>query len=276
MTATATTYFDGLGDVESTPLTPEPCVVCDAPCEDVNGAAAPKFRADGAMMHETCDSDAYRALFVYGTLRRGGTLVSLLHRDSARVGATIAGAMFEAPGVGGAYPAVSIDDAGTVRGEVVFIDRDHGLAMLLAKDVDAMERGAGYVLRQTLARLDDGRTIPVDVYDWPWRERGTSIDHGDWLAHRATLDAAATQEHDMTTDETTTTTATNDDAPVAVLRSVRGGRGGPSMQAIVGGMVVFEATSGTAMSQWARDSGVKFRAREVVRDGEVIESKSYE
>ncbi|HUE95594.1 MAG TPA: gamma-glutamylcyclotransferase family protein [Longimicrobiaceae bacterium] len=53
-------------------------------------------------------------LFVYGTLRRGGGMHSLLDGCRLHAEATVRGSLFDL----GTYPALVLDDRGTVHGEV--------------------------------------------------------------------------------------------------------------------------------------------------------------
>jgi gamma-glutamylcyclotransferase (GGCT)/AIG2-like uncharacterized protein YtfP len=126
-------------------------------------------------------SDGLRELvFVYGTLRRGGSNAFRM-KDAEFVGAaTVRGVLYSISW----YPGLVIDgSAGAVTGDLYLVDPE------LLRELDAFEgisaneiEGAEY-RRVRVPATADGRRIEAWAYEWigpvdPARKVGS----GDWLA----------------------------------------------------------------------------------------------
>lgn len=118
-------------------------------------------------------------LFVYGTLRPGGTLHDgwLGGRPSAQ--GTTSGALFSLPGwpAPGPYPLADFTESvGQVVGDVFsFDDGDSVLAAL-----HRMETSVGYRLASVVVEHSDGTRTAAVAYQWDHKV-GERIDGGDWL-----------------------------------------------------------------------------------------------
>jgi len=133
------------------------------------------------MMPDSAPGLAARHVFVYGTLRSGGS------NDIARYSPTpvlvasgcIDGTLHDL----GAYPGALLGGGGWVRGEIYRIDPD--VEPLLDLLEDAKPDGSGeYVKREMLVTPDHGGTpIACLVYEiQPDRARGKPvIASGDWF-----------------------------------------------------------------------------------------------
>jgi gamma-glutamylcyclotransferase (GGCT)/AIG2-like uncharacterized protein YtfP len=115
-------------------------------------------------------------VFVYGTLRRGGSLHHLLapHIVEGPFPATTHGRLGAA--AAGVWP-VLLDGTGTVVGEVVVVRvSPESLAVLGVEEL-----AWGYSLEWRLIETV-GFTGRAVVCHWPWNDGFTSIlEHGDWL-----------------------------------------------------------------------------------------------
>jgi len=120
-----------------------------------------------------------RALFVYGTLRVGEGNYPLLRGAVERYeeDATIQGDLFFVSGPG-SYPVADLDGKETITGDVLWVHPKHEGV----QRADAMERGAGYEVREVKATLPGGETILVTAYHYlnRWDRRGEQIKDGDW------------------------------------------------------------------------------------------------
>jgi gamma-glutamylcyclotransferase (GGCT)/AIG2-like uncharacterized protein YtfP len=133
-------------------------------------------------------------LFVYGTLREGGTLSSWLggYRSTART-ATATGKLYEHPR--GDYPVMklsSVDEDGkdVVVGEVITVPDDDPAGLDELYQLLMMEQNAGYVPKTIPVLQDDGENVKAWVCAWPLTERtGRRIKHGDWIAYEIDLRA---------------------------------------------------------------------------------------
>ena len=123
---------------------------------------------------------ALRHVFVYGTLRSGGSNdISRFSPAPQRVGdGEIAGSLFDL----GAYPGAVLGGAGRIRGEVYRITR------ALEAQLDVLEEvrpdGSGEYLRRDVVVEVDGRSIDCLVYEiHPSRISGRPIiKSGDWMS----------------------------------------------------------------------------------------------
>ncbi|WP_295532260.1 gamma-glutamylcyclotransferase [uncultured Pseudacidovorax sp.] len=124
-----------------------------------------------------------RTVFVYGTLRRGGS--NDIHRfglPAPRFRGTghIAGVLYDL----GPYPGVLLGGEGRVVGEVYEVVPEVERALDALEEVRDDDEGE-YRRRQALAVLDDGRQVACLVYEiHPRRARERPvIASGDWIAH---------------------------------------------------------------------------------------------
>ncbi|MBL7089965.1 gamma-glutamylcyclotransferase family protein [Acidovorax sp.] len=121
-----------------------------------------------------------RHVFVYGTLRRGGTNdITRLQPAPRWVGfAQVPGVLFHL----GAYPGMTLGGDQPVHGEVYAIEP--ALEVIL----DAIEGLSGdsptdeYLKRETMVQLK-GQPLPCLVYEINTRYTASArrIEHGDWL-----------------------------------------------------------------------------------------------
>jgi gamma-glutamylcyclotransferase (GGCT)/AIG2-like uncharacterized protein YtfP len=124
-----------------------------------------------------------RTVFVYGTLRRGGS--NDIHRfgpPAPRFRGTgrIAGVLYDL----GPYPGVLLGGEGRVVGEVYEVMPEVERALDVLEEVRDDDEGE-YRRRQALVVLDGGRQVACLVYEiHPRRARGRPvIASGDWIAH---------------------------------------------------------------------------------------------
>jgi len=121
-----------------------------------------------------------RCVFVYGTLRRGGSNDITRLQPAARYLGTarVAGVLYHL----GAYPGMTLGGAGWVQGEVYAIEP------ALEAQLDEIE-GLGadpvdeYAKREVVVDVD-GKVLPCLVYEINPRciASAPCIAHGDWLA----------------------------------------------------------------------------------------------
>ena len=126
--------------------------------------------------------DTLEQVFVYGTLRAGGSFRPLVdHLVTAQAGGTIRGCMyhFAAEGSRGEYPFIVEGDS-TVRGELLsFSDWERALVIL-----DRIEGYPHLYTRKVVTvSLDSGGERQAQCYFIrPEAERrGLAIESGDWL-----------------------------------------------------------------------------------------------
>ncbi len=123
---------------------------------------------------------AARHVFVYGTLRAGGSNdIARYHPRPQRVGdGVIAGTLYDL----GAYPGAVLGGEGSIRGEVYRITPEVEAALDLLEGVAA--DGSGEYLKRELDVMVGPQQVMCLVYEiHPGRIEGrTAIDSGDWLA----------------------------------------------------------------------------------------------
>jgi gamma-glutamylcyclotransferase (GGCT)/AIG2-like uncharacterized protein YtfP len=116
-------------------------------------------------------------VFVYGTLRRGGTrAMSTIFPEATFIAqATVQGRLYDF----GDYPGLLLDDSNSlVVGEVYEVDDE------LLKRLDEFEAGSHYLRKQVELAVDEGRkTALVYVYDPRFYSRLTLIESGDWIEY---------------------------------------------------------------------------------------------
>lgn len=136
-------------------------------------------------------------LFVYGTLREGGALDDMI--VGQRVPASADGmTLFEY--AGGAYP-IMVATTGRpvpVIGDLMMIDLDDAESMEALANVVTMETHSGYVMRMISVR-PRGETLTHQVWAFLWEQPdddaiGPQVPSGDWLTHRALIDARVNAE----------------------------------------------------------------------------------
>jgi len=132
------------------------------------------------MMPQSAPSS--RHVFVYGTLRSGGSNdITRFSPAPERVGdGEIAGTLFDL----GAYPGAVLGGRGRIKGEV------YRITPALEVQLDVLEEvrpdGSGEYIRRDVVVEVGGRTICCLVYEiHPARiVRGLVIASGDWMARR--------------------------------------------------------------------------------------------
>lgn len=128
-------------------------------------------------------------LFVYGTLRRGGSREIEHHFAPVRFlsGASITGTLYDM----GPYPGIRLEGSGIVCGEVYALDSST-LTALDAYEGFAPEapETSDYQRPRIEARLTTGETCECWVYEiTAARILGCpAIPSGDWIVHAATRD----------------------------------------------------------------------------------------
>lgn len=119
-------------------------------------------------------------VFVYGTLRRGGSNDINHHAPAPRAmgDGTIAGTLYNL----GAYPGVRLGGTDRVRGEVYGVAPEVEAMLDRLEDVRSDEMGE-YRRRHAQVSLDDGRNLDCLVYEiHPERVRlAPLIASGDWF-----------------------------------------------------------------------------------------------
>jgi gamma-glutamylcyclotransferase (GGCT)/AIG2-like uncharacterized protein YtfP len=122
-------------------------------------------------------------VFVYGTLRRGGTraMQTIFPAATFIDYATVQGRLYDF----GDYPGLLLDDSNSfVAGEVYEVDDE------LLKRLDEFEAGSHYLRKQVELAVGVGRqTALVYVYDPQFYSPLTLIESGDWIQYtKATTD----------------------------------------------------------------------------------------
>jgi len=121
-----------------------------------------------------------RCVFVYGTLRRGGSNDITRLQPAARYLGTarVAGVLYHL----GAYPGMTLGGDGWVQGEVYAIEPalEAQLDEIEGLGADPMDE---YAKREVVVDVD-GRALPCLVYEINPRciVAAPCIAHGDWLA----------------------------------------------------------------------------------------------
>jgi len=126
-----------------------------------------------------------RHLFVYGTLRRGGSndIARLVPEAVFIANASMRGTLFDL----GDYPAMLVDGrAGWIVGEIYAIPDAGWPALDALEETVTPERPDGYYFRVIAeARLGDATFVPCEVYvaNPATLRLVRQIDDGDWMAH---------------------------------------------------------------------------------------------
>lgn len=133
-------------------------------------------------------------LFVYGTLRRGGSndIAGFVPGTRRVAMAKVRGTLYAL----GTYPALVLDPvAGFVRGEIYAIPADGWERLDALEEVVTPDRPDGEYFRLVApARCDDGTLLDCQIYVAnPARlDLSRIIAGGDWIAHTAGLAPAPT------------------------------------------------------------------------------------
>ncbi len=119
-------------------------------------------------------------VFVYGTLRRGGSNHFRLAGAEFISAGTIAGRMYRIDW----YPGLVLDGAGDeIQGEVYSVGPDLLSALDIFEGLSAGEiEGSEYRRVQTLVMQRNSQ--PIDAWVWEWigtTEEAQRISDGDWL-----------------------------------------------------------------------------------------------
>jgi gamma-glutamylcyclotransferase (GGCT)/AIG2-like uncharacterized protein YtfP len=114
------------------------------------------------------------AVFVYGTLRRGGSNHFRMAGAEFVAAATVNGRLYQIDW----YPGLVLDDsAGQVRGEV------YQVSGCLLDSLDAFE-GTEYRRVRVEVACGDAHRSPLSAWVWEWQEpvnETRRITSGDWL-----------------------------------------------------------------------------------------------
>jgi gamma-glutamylcyclotransferase (GGCT)/AIG2-like uncharacterized protein YtfP len=115
-------------------------------------------------------------VFVYGTLRRGGSNHFRMEQADFLSAATVKGRLYQIDW----YPGLVLDDAeDDVIGEI------YQASSAVLDELDLFE-GAEYRRLQTTVRLQDGETVSAWLWEWIGPvDESKIVSSGDWLAPTA-------------------------------------------------------------------------------------------
>lgn len=119
-------------------------------------------------------------VFVYGTLRRGGSNHFRMSGADLVAEGRIRGRIYKIAW----YPGLVLGDEGEVIGEVYSVDAGQLLELDAFEGLSAGEiEGSEYRRVKAVVYRPGGKTVPAWVWEWigPFDEK-TLIGHGDWLA----------------------------------------------------------------------------------------------
>lgn len=119
-------------------------------------------------------------VFVYGTLRRGGSNHFRLAGAEFVAAGTVTGRIYRIDW----YPGLVLDTAGSeIRGEVYAVDSEQLSALDAFEGLSAGEiEGSEYRRIQTSVMLQDSQTITAWVWEWLGNvDESLRIADGDWL-----------------------------------------------------------------------------------------------
>ncbi|MBW2451383.1 MAG: gamma-glutamylcyclotransferase [Deltaproteobacteria bacterium] len=136
-------------------------------------------------MHSTLSLSEHLPLFVYGTLRPGGSnFARFLQEHAKRIqSASVSGQIYWH--VEGDYPYL-VNGPGRVTGHLIEIDPEVWPNLLAEidrlEDYDMQnEAESWYVRRRITATLANGQRQTCWTYFWNRQCSGRLIEHGDWL-----------------------------------------------------------------------------------------------
>lgn len=119
-------------------------------------------------------------VFVYGTMRNGGSLAHhYVPAGTPRTAATVTGTLWAVPHAIPAYPALDVDEPGTVVGEIITLPFADWQALA------AMELNAGYDVAFIYATDHDGNQHYAAAFVMDRPNDATVIPSGDWLTYLA-------------------------------------------------------------------------------------------
>lgn len=126
------------------------------------------------------------AVFVYGTLRRGGSNHFRMEGSDFLGGGEIAGSIYMIdwnPQL--TYPALVVDDLGKVRGELYRVSDAQLKALDLFEGIGVDSwRNDEYRRVETVVKLDDGTESSAWVWEWNSSvQNAIRLEDGDWLFH---------------------------------------------------------------------------------------------
>ena len=119
-------------------------------------------------------------VFVYGTLRRGGSNHHRMSGADFMAAGTVRGKIYRIAW----YPGLVLGDEGEVKGEVYSVDAAQLMKLDAFEGLSAGEiEGSEYRRSKAVVFKTDGKTIPAWVWEWigPFDE-GRLVAEGDWLA----------------------------------------------------------------------------------------------
>lgn len=120
-------------------------------------------------------------LFIYGTLRRGGS--NHFRMDGAEFvgGGRIPGRIYKIDW----YPALVCDGAGEVKGELYRVSEEHLLALDVFEGIVPEEgESCGYRRVKVEVTLDSGEKESAWVWEWIGDfSSALALDTGDWLGY---------------------------------------------------------------------------------------------
>ena len=115
---------------------------------------------------------------MYGSLRVGEALATLLPKNPYRYNATATGTLCYAPNTRG-YPVFTTHGDGKVQGELLWLDlEDPDVAYVII-----MELESGYDIERIAVNMDDNIQANVEAvaFTWPYgKATGPTIAGGDW------------------------------------------------------------------------------------------------
>jgi len=119
-------------------------------------------------------------VFVYGTLRRGGTNHFRISGADLVAEGTVKGRIYRISW----YPGLVLGDEGQVKGEVYSVDAAQLLELDAFEGLSAGEvEGSEYRRVKAVVFRPDGKTIPAWVWEWigPFDVKDL-LAQGDWIA----------------------------------------------------------------------------------------------
>ncbi|MFK7850097.1 MAG: gamma-glutamylcyclotransferase [Akkermansiaceae bacterium] len=126
------------------------------------------------------------SVFVYGTLRRGGSNHFRMEGADFVGAGTIKGSIYMIdwnPQL--TYPALVLDDKGLVKGELYRVGEEHLAALDVFEGIGVDSwRNDEYRRVETTVYLDSG--LEEESWIWEWNstvQNAARLDDGDWLAY---------------------------------------------------------------------------------------------
>lgn len=242
------------------------CTICK---QETNGHDI-RVRADGRVVHVPCGE--FR-LFVYGSLRSGGALASMLPASSHSEPATLAGYALAYATHHRSFPYLVPAASATTVGELVTIPNDDPDDVRAVQRIAQMEVNAGYtIVSVPLATKCSDAPVQAEAFVWYGRNVGEPVPGNDWAAapEFAEIDGggfrqAESSRGDAPGSESAPTFGAGETATEKVrltLMTRRGrtddGGGGAILALGDDGTVIERFTSYTAAGRWAKQNNVEF------------------